>query len=245
MIKVGCCGWRYFRPKRVIGLDWKSRYKSVLQAYASMFSLVEVNSTFYKLPKKTTAERWYNEAAEVNRDFEFTVKVNRKITHDDMFGKESYEVMENVKEVAEALKAKVLLFQTPPGFKPTTSNKRKMVEFFKTVDLSDFIPVWEPRGRWWSQPESILRICRRFDITTVVDPFHYDPVYVNESGVCYLRLHGLNRRRMYDYKFTKDDLIKLKTKVLRYDYDRVYVLFNNIYMYQDAGEFIRILNDEF
>ena len=130
-IKVGCCGWGFFNPKRFVDENWKERYKSTLQAYASLFDVVEVNSTFYRIPKVSTAEKWKEEAREVNEDFEFTVKTHQDITHKLKFGRESLDVFERVKEVAEALEAKVIVFQTSASFKPTEENLRRVVEIFE------------------------------------------------------------------------------------------------------------------
>lgn len=63
--KVGCCGYGYFRPAEYYGKGRKAHYRSVLAAYASKFDLVEINSTFYHIPKVSTAQRWLQEAHEV------------------------------------------------------------------------------------------------------------------------------------------------------------------------------------
>ncbi|MFW6110430.1 MAG: DUF72 domain-containing protein [Thermoproteota archaeon] len=53
-IIVGCCGYSYYRPAK----GWKERYDHKLQAYAAEYPSVEINSTFYKLPRVSTAEKW-------------------------------------------------------------------------------------------------------------------------------------------------------------------------------------------
>jgi len=95
MLKIGCCGWSYFRREKGEG--------SVLSCYARRYSLVEVNSTFYCLPKTSTAERWRVETDAINENFEFTVKVHRDITHMMKFGDEAIPVFDKTKEIAERL----------------------------------------------------------------------------------------------------------------------------------------------
>lgn len=51
---------------------------SRLRFYASLFNTVEVNSSFYKVPRAITFEKW---AADVPNDFQFTIKLWRDITH--------------------------------------------------------------------------------------------------------------------------------------------------------------------
>ena len=60
-IKVGCCG-----------------FSSSRKDYFSQFKLVEVQQTFYKMPRLETALRW---RGEVPADFEFTLKAWQLITH--------------------------------------------------------------------------------------------------------------------------------------------------------------------
>ena len=65
---IGTGGWSYFH---VAGL-------SPLNAYSHTFNFVEVNSTFYKIPRERDAERWRRV---VPSDFEFSVRAHRSITH--------------------------------------------------------------------------------------------------------------------------------------------------------------------
>jgi uncharacterized protein YecE (DUF72 family) len=76
MIYIGTSGWQY---------DWwrKSFYAGApkrlwLQLYASRFPIVEVNNSFYQLPREETFERW---KAESPPGFLFAVKASRYITH--------------------------------------------------------------------------------------------------------------------------------------------------------------------
>lgn len=59
MLKLGCCGWSYFkvidflekyRDVNTDEKDWKDLYDHKVQAFGDFFDLVEVNSTFYNLP---------------------------------------------------------------------------------------------------------------------------------------------------------------------------------------------------
>src|SRR6476660_6455942 len=85
---------------------------SRLTYYASLFSSVEINATFYKLPKPDTIEKWANS---VPADFRFTFKVPKTITHakDLQFSGEELEVF--IETVARAGdKRGCLLVQLPP-----------------------------------------------------------------------------------------------------------------------------------
>ncbi|MET0300070.1 MAG: DUF72 domain-containing protein [Flavitalea sp.] len=52
--------------------------KSRLTYYSTIFNSLEVNASFYKIPKKKTFGRW---AGETHSDFRFTIKVWKEISH--------------------------------------------------------------------------------------------------------------------------------------------------------------------
>jgi len=60
--------------------DFPENYRetSRLHYYSSLFNSLEVNSSFYKVPKQDTFEKW---ASEVPDNFRFTIKLWREITH--------------------------------------------------------------------------------------------------------------------------------------------------------------------
>ncbi|MGE5408969.1 MAG: DUF72 domain-containing protein, partial [Syntrophothermus sp.] len=74
---IGCSGWSYD--------DWRGGlYPEGLPAarrlrrYAEVFDTVEVNATFYRLPKPETVAGWVEEVPD---DFLFAVKASRYLTH--------------------------------------------------------------------------------------------------------------------------------------------------------------------
>ena len=75
-IRIGCSGWNY--------ASWKDEFykgepsRLWLQHYAQYFDTVEVNSTFYRLPLRTSVARWVDETPP---NFVFAVKASRYLTH--------------------------------------------------------------------------------------------------------------------------------------------------------------------
>ncbi|MCD6403235.1 MAG: DUF72 domain-containing protein [Candidatus Aenigmarchaeota archaeon] len=238
---IGCCGWGYFNASEVFGKDWKKKFRSKLQAYAKMFDSVEVNSTFYRLPKPETAEKWKTEAEEVNKSFVFTMKVNQEITHKLRFGDRSVEVFGRVREVGKRLGAKVLLFQTPASFKSTDENIDKMKKFFDEVERDGFVFAWEPRGEWHKNKELIKEVCSELNLVECVDPLRNTPVWFGRERIAYFRLHGFGKPSMYSYKFSDEELRKIKGIVESLNVNKVYLFFNNVFMYDDAIRFKKII----
>ena len=70
----------------------------------------------------------------------------------------------------------------------------------------------------------------------VVDPFKTLPVYVGKTA--YFRLHGLGKR-LYYYQYSDEELKRLFEIVKDYEEktEEVYVLFNNLSMFDDAIRF--------
>jgi uncharacterized protein YecE (DUF72 family) len=76
-VRIGCSGWNYAHWRELIypkGLP-PSKW---LEHYTTLFDTVEVNSTFYRLPRVTAVARWVKQTPP---DFLFTIKSSRYLTH--------------------------------------------------------------------------------------------------------------------------------------------------------------------
>jgi len=229
-VHIGCCGWNYLRPEDVGETrDWKRRFPHKLSLYASSFDLVEVNSTFYRLPQEKTAARWFELARAVNPNFEFTVKASQEITHRDRFaGARSFEFYAQTARIAAILQARIILFQTPASFRPTDENIARLRRFFEKIDRHGRILAFEPRG--WD-PKSV-KLLLELGLIHVTDPFVGLPL---TTDTAYLRLHGAPPGdRMYRYDYTDADFRRLARTVASLTADEVYILFNNDHMYENA-----------
>lgn len=113
-IRIGCSGWNYdhwrngvFYPPRLAARDW-------LAFYAERFDTVEVNATFYRLPRADAVARWTDA---VPPGFVFSVKVSRYVTH-VMRLRDAREhldlLLERIRPLARNLGP--LLWQLPPTF---------------------------------------------------------------------------------------------------------------------------------
>jgi len=154
---------------------------------------------------------------------------------------ETLKAWEKTLTICRALGAKVCVFQTPPSFGYSPENAKNVEEFFTTIDRSGLAMGWEPRGTWHEHASKLKQLLSRLDLTHVVDPLRREPVHT--AGFAYFRLHGLGGGEVnYRYKYTDEDLAKLSAIVKRYaEGQDVYVLFNNVYMFDDALRFKRLL----
>ena len=240
MIKIGCCGI----PKG-------------LKEYQKLFNLTEIQKTFYLLPKENTAKYWRSVVPE---GFEFTVKAWQLITHQatsptyrkiklDLTDRKKtgffkpndliFFAYERTKEIAKILRAKFIIFQCPKSFTQIDENIRNIRNFFNQVYQNQggekIRYVLGPRGRW--DDEVIKKLCDEFNLIHCVDPLFRRPV---TKDIAYFRLHGLySYKIIYNYKYSKDELLKV-AEICK-DFNEVYCLFNNLYMFEDALRFKGIL----
>lgn len=111
---IGTSGWQYrhwrgrFYPQGLAQRNW-------LEHYAHRFATVESNNAFYRLPERATFERW---AERTPRDFMWTVKVSRYLTHIKRL-REPQEPVERFLEHSAGLGRKrgPVLLQLPPNLK--------------------------------------------------------------------------------------------------------------------------------
>jgi uncharacterized protein YecE (DUF72 family) len=124
MIFIGTSGYNYphwwngvFYPSDLPQRKW-------LEFYAEYFDTVELNVSFYRLPRKEVFEGWYKRTP---KEFSFAVKGSRYITHIKRL-KDCREPLSLLLEHAFPLKEKlgVTLWQLPPRF---TFQKERLEEF--------------------------------------------------------------------------------------------------------------------
>ncbi len=107
---VGTSGYQYEFWRGTLypeGLD----KKDMLAHYAQQFPTVEVNNTFYRMPKTEVVQRWADATPD---EFRFVIKASRRITHSARLT--DAQSVEYLFRVLEPLGDKLgaVLFQCPP-----------------------------------------------------------------------------------------------------------------------------------
>ncbi|MFI5362884.1 MAG: DUF72 domain-containing protein [Elusimicrobiota bacterium] len=171
MLKVGCAGFPIGRDRY-----WRS------------LSFVEAR-TGEVMPRPGTLAEW---RAGAPAGAEFSVQAYRLITHgreDRGFPpagrklapsragvcggfRDSLEVHEawmSTKAAAEALGAKVVVFETPASFQPGPDRLRDMYRFFKVLARGRFAFVWHPGGRSWTESFAD-KVCGDLGLIRAFDP---------------------------------------------------------------------------
>lgn len=217
---IGTSGWHYddwrdrFYPKILPKTKW-------LDYYSRQFSTVELNNTFYRLPKESAFYNWYDTTPP---EFVFSVKASRFITHIKRL-KECYEAVNNFMSRATLLKEKLgtVLFQLPPGLH---RDDRILAEFFKILP-GGIRYVIEFRHESWFE-EGVFDLLRQykvgfcvFDMPKLISPL------LAMADFAYIRFHG--RDNLYSGCYTDDELKDWAGKIaeLGSSLESVYIYFNN------------------
>jgi uncharacterized protein YecE (DUF72 family) len=216
-IRIGTAGWGI---PRAAANDFPGA-GSHLERYARILNCAEINSTFYKLPRASTLQRWISSVPE---DFRFSLKACKSLTHAGLAP--GREEMKAFLEAASYLGPKLgpLLFQLPPKKAFDSSQAEAFLGWARQLHSGPI--ALEPRHESWftSQATALLKT---FDIARVAaDPARVPEAAnpVSSSNLTYFRLHG--SPRTYYSSYTPEFLAQLKSKI-KVSTPEVWVIFDN------------------
>ncbi|MGN6616774.1 MAG: DUF72 domain-containing protein [Ilyomonas sp.] len=201
---------------------------SRLTYYASLFNSIEINSSFYKLPKGSTVIKW---CETVPKDFGFTFKLSKSISHAKDLDFDAEDValfMQTVNNVDR--KKGCILVQLPPSLK---SAKIKQLEnLFKIIDAANTHREWkvvvEFRNKGWYNDRT-YKLLREYSNNLVLHdlPASATPLTEPLTDVIYLRFHGTEKgyRGSYEDKFLRAYAQRIRQWISEGKY--VYCYFNN------------------
>jgi uncharacterized protein YecE (DUF72 family) len=156
---VGTSGFSYKEWKRVFYPEGL-KDDDMLSFYATRLSAVEINNTFYRMPKRVVLQNW---SCETPDSFRFVIKASRRITHQKRL-KDIDEPMgyliKNTAELGDKLGA--LLFQLPPNMRCNMDRLESLV----TLIPDDVPAAIEFRHKSWFD-EITFQCLRDHNITLV------------------------------------------------------------------------------
>ncbi len=179
---VGTSGYSYkewkgsFYPQDLAAAD-------MLRYYATQLPAVEINNTFYRMPKASVLESW---AAQVPEDFRFALKASRRITHMKRL-KDAADETEYVLRTAQTLgdRLGVILFQLPPFLKKDLPR----LEAFIALLPEGTRAVFEFRDASWND-DDVLSCLRGKGCALCASDTDEEPqsAITSTAGYGYLRL---------------------------------------------------------
>ena len=216
MIYVGTSGWQYD--------SWKKKFyggapkRAWLELYASRFPVVEVNNSFYQLPKEQTFDRW---KAETPVGFRFAVKASRYITHIRRL-RDCAEPVKLFWSRATHLGDKLgpVLFQFPPNFSVEAARLRE----FLSILPREMRPAFEFRDDSWRDDEVLALLDYAGAAWVLADRPGWQVPLQLSGGWSYIRFH---QGRPTHPGYTRRKLRTWADRVAGLDAKDVFVFFNN------------------
>ena len=221
-VRIGCSGWNYahwregvFYPARLPPRRW-------LQYYATIFDTVEVNSTFYRLPRREAVANWVRETPP---DFLFTIKASRYLTHIKRLKELGNGVSIFYDRIAPLLgspKMGPVLWQLPPTFARETDRLAAALE-----ELPRGRHCFEFRHESWFVPET-YELLRRHGAALVIGDHPTRPWQAHEltADWTFIRFHAGARGRNGNY--SERELEEWAERIERWrESVDVYAYFNN------------------
>jgi uncharacterized protein YecE (DUF72 family) len=223
---VGTSGYSYRHWKSGVFYPKGTPERIWFEFYAQHFSTVELNVSFYRLPRKETFAKWHARSPE---GFVFAVKGSRFITHVKRLAG-CDEPVRLFAEHAGQLKEKlaVILWQLPPSFKAD----HKRLELFCNLLLS--LPVtrkvrhvFEFREASWFERDA-LNLLKKYNFSLCLAHSPELPYTEEETAdFTYLRFHGGEVFHSGSYSHRELNVWASKIRAWLEASKDVYAYFNN------------------
>ncbi len=217
---IGTSGWHYehwrgrFYPEKLAKAKW-------LEFYATHFTTVELNNSFYRLPSEAAFAHWRDSSP---ANFIFAVKVSRFITHIKRL-KNTEEAVETFTTRAKILGGKLgpLLYQLPPNMH---RNDEVLASFLSTLPQG-MKHVFEFRHQSWLE-ENVFEILHKYNVgLCVFDMPGFSCPLVATVDFAYIRFHGSTG--LYSSCYSDKQLTDWAKKLANFatDLKGIYIYFNN------------------
>ncbi len=224
-VYVGCSGFFYrdwvggFYPPNIKREDF-------IRFYAQHFEVVEINSSFYNFPSRGTIKSMLSRTSSLK----FAFKAHRVFTHFRKYSQEEIKkFLHALEPVFEEDRFIALLFQFPESF----GYSEEHLEYLKGLarDFRGYTKVVEVRNRSFKKVDFYTFLEEEgFSLVNTDAPkggrFLVGP-WVGVGAINYVRLHGRNAERLYDYLYSLEELKKIRDRIKRLGNRDTYIFFNN------------------
>ncbi|HWL40961.1 MAG TPA: DUF72 domain-containing protein [Gemmatimonadaceae bacterium] len=174
--------------------EWKGAFypkdlknDAMLPFYAQKFDAVEINNTFYRLPRENVLRQW---AEQVPETFTFAIKASQRITHFSRLKEDCADTVDFLLKNTALLGGRLgpILFQLPPNLKKDANRFRGFLGLLPP----DRRYVFEFRHESWFDDE-IFDAMRERDIAMcIIEQADFRSPVVATASWGYVRLHRLD-----------------------------------------------------
>jgi uncharacterized protein YecE (DUF72 family) len=182
-VLVGTSGWAF--------KEWKGSFypkdlpdDGMLGFYAEKFPTVEVNNTFYRMPRESVLHDW---ASKVPASFRFAIKASQRITHHGRLKPEAADSLSYFTRVTSELGERrgPTLFQLPPNLKKDVPRLAAFLDLLPRRWQAAF----EFRHSSWFEDEVYDLLRARNVAMVIADHDDFETPVVATATWGYARLH--------------------------------------------------------
>lgn len=252
-ILVGTCNWADHRDFYPADLERGQRQREKLGYYARFFPIVEIDSSFYGIPRPGVVESWLERTPET---FLFNIKAYRSLTRHDRENRQPRPPTEDevrdflaaVRPLRESGRLGAVHYQFPPWFTNRPEARDVLLET-RERHPDDVVAIEFRHRSWydndaWPRTEDLLReldcVHVGVDAPQVGSGTAPPLLAITSPSLCIARFHGRNRAMWYrpdgptsDHRFNylyRPDELEQWVPAIRAAADRgtpVHVLLNN------------------
>jgi uncharacterized protein YecE (DUF72 family) len=193
----------------------------MLRCYGTLLTAVEINNTFYRMPRRSVLQGWREDVPE---GFRFVLKLSQRITHVARLKADAADAVRYFFETAEALGDRLgpVLVQLPPNMKKDAERLRG---FFAMVPAGVRLAV-EFRHASWLSPDVEAALGERGATRCVAEMEATE----KDAGTTFATLEGAGtwgyvRLRKGDYGDA--DLSAWLERIRRQPWDEAWVFFKH------------------
>lgn len=186
----------------------------MLGFYATRFPTVEINNTFYRLPRESVLVGW---ASQVPEGFTFAIKASQRITHHARLKAECAELVEYLLRTTEVLDGRLgpILFQLPPNLKKDLDRLRAFLALLPRTRRFTI----EFRHPTWFEPDVVETLHAHDVALCVSEQEDFQAPLLATASWGYLRLHR------FDYDAAA--LTAWADRITSQPWDETYVFFKH------------------
>ncbi len=171
--------------------EWKGTFypddirpDGMLAHYSTRYPTVEINNTFYRLPRENVIAEW---AAQVPDGFTFAIKASQRITHHARLKPESRETVEYLLKNTSGLGSRLgpVLFQLPPNMKKDLDRLKAFLEFLPSGRRFTI----EFRHSSWFEDDVVEALTAKDVALTIIDQEDFATPPIATASWGYVRLH--------------------------------------------------------